>query len=242
MGGQRRYYLSSLQDLLASAEEDEYDLTPTAPSPSVPKTPTREPSVWDEVEEEKASFKALKIRAQRQGFVNARQEDVERLHLERQARADAERREAEARAAREQAALEHQRALKAFESRLQFELSMTEIRLSSEPKEAHGPVRKALLSLLTATRIPVGTPPSRIAQLVQDEIDTVAAPFRRVRDMRASALKYAQRQIDDGQLPYPEQVRLRQSVEAELAARVSSEWTPRRAERLVDALFDDIWP
>jgi hypothetical protein len=242
MGGQRRYYLSSLQELLSSAEDDEDDVAPNAPSPSVPKPPIRAPSVWDEVEEEKASFEALKIRSQRQGFVKSQQEDVERLQLERQARADAERREAEARAAREQAALENQRALKALESRFQFELSMAEIRLSSEPKEAHGPIRKALLSLLTPARIPIGLAPNRIAQLVQDEIDTVAAPFRRVRDMRASALKYAQRQIDDEHLSYSEQVRLRQSVEAELAARVTPEWTPRRTERLVDALLDDIWP
>ena len=242
MGGQRRYYLSSLQELLASAEDQEDDIVPTTPKPSIPKPTTREPSVWDEVEDERASFEALKIRSQRQGFENAQQEDAERLQREQRARADAERREAEARAAREQAALEHQRALKALEHRFQFELSLAEMRLYSEPKEAHGPIRKALLLLLTPARIPVGTSPDRISQLVQDEVDAVATPFRRVRDMRASALKYAQRQIDDGHLPYPEQVRLRQSVEAELAARITPEWTPRKTERLVDALLDDIWP
>ncbi len=227
---------------MASAEDEDDDIARATPKPSAPKPPVRESSVWDEVEEERASFEALKIRAQRQDFVTAQQEDSERLHQQRQARAHAEKREAEARAAREQAAIEQQRALKALEHRFQFELSLAEIRLSSEPKEAHGPIRKALLSLLTPARIPVGTSSDRISQLAQDEVDAVATPFRRVRDMRVSALKYAQQQIDDGHLPYPEQVRLRQSVEAELAARINAEWTPRRAERLVDALLDDIWP
>jgi hypothetical protein len=242
MGGQRRYYLSSLQELLSSAEDDEDDFAPPAPKPPAPSPPTRQPSVWDEVEEERASLEALKIRAQRQGFVKAQQNDAERLQREQQAQADAERREAEARAVHSRATAEHQQAVKALQSSLQFQLQMAELRLSNEPKEAHGTIRKALLSLLIPARIPVGTPPHRIAQVVQDEIDEVAAPFRKVRDIRESALKYARRQIDDGHLPYPDQLRLRQSVEAELAARVAPEWTPRRAERFVDALLDDIWP
>src|SRR5688572_8691851 len=106
MGGQRRYYLSSLQDLLSSAEDDEEDISPPAPRPSAPSPPMRQPSVWHEVEEEKASFEALKIRTLRHGFVKAQEDDAERLQRERQARADAERREAEARAASEQVTLE----------------------------------------------------------------------------------------------------------------------------------------
>jgi DNA-binding transcriptional MerR regulator len=242
MGGQRRYYLSSLQEVLASAEDEEADVVPTSVKASAPQPPRREPSVWDEVEEEKASFEALKIRAQRQGFLTAQQEHAERLERERQATAAAEKREAEARAAREQAALEQQRALKALEYRFQVELSLADMWLFREPKEAHGPIRKALLSLLTPARIPVGTSPDRISQLVQDEVEAVAAPFRRVREMRASALKYADREIEEGRLPYLDQKRLRDSVDAELTAQLSPDWTPRRAERLVDAILDELWP
>lgn len=246
MGGQRRYYLSALQDVLASAVSDDDDASPasapvTARS-SPPSPPKREPSVWDEVEEEKASFEALKVRSQRDIFVRSQQEDAERAKRERQVQLETERRESQARAAREAVALDQQRAAKEYQSRVQFELTLAEMRLPLEPREAHGAIRKALLSLLTPARIPVGTPSDRISQLVQDEIQTVVAPFKKVRDICAGALKYAERALSEGDLDFFEKKSLRESVEAELAAQLTPEWTPRRAERLVDSLLEELWP
>lgn len=246
MGGQRRYYLSALQDLLARAKSDENDEAPSGvPAPETtptPAPPKRERTVWDEVEEEKASFEALKIRSQRDIFVRSQQADEELAQQERSIRLDAERRESQARAAQAAAALQQQQALDEHHSRVKFELSLAELRLALEPPEAHGAIRRALLLLLTPEHIPVGTPPARISQVVNDEIKSAAAPFKKVLGIRADAMKYAERALSKGDLDYFEKSRLRESIESELAARLTPDWTPRRAERLVDFLLSDIWP
>lgn len=246
MGGQRRYYLSVLRDVLTSAEE--HDPAPT-PSPSRtsdashPTTSTpmpREASVWDEVEEEKASFEALKIRAQREVFMRTQDEDAERILRERQAMAEAARRAADARAAEEQAALAEKRAMKDHVARLQFELSVAEVRLLSEPEESHAAVRRALFLLLTPERVPVGTASNRISQLVQDEVRTVVAPFHRVRALRKDGVRYAEKELAKEDLSFQELRQRLKTIDEEINARVKSDWTPLRVTRLVDDLLDEL--
>ncbi len=137
---------------------------------------------------------------------------------------------------------DHQRAEAELRTRLQFELSLAEIRLLAEPAEAHGAIRKDLHALLTVGRIPVGTSAHHVSQMIQDEIDTAAAPYRRVRGLQEEAMKSAERELSASGLTYSQKQRLRQTVEQELGARVTPEWTPRRAERLVESLLDELWP
>ncbi len=92
MGGQRRYYLATLKAMLSSAEDTE---EPTPPQPPLATATnataaTREPSVWDEVEEERASLEALKVRALRDDLLRSQRDDAERAERERKARAENE--------------------------------------------------------------------------------------------------------------------------------------------------------
>ncbi len=240
MGGQRRYYLSALRELLRDAEEptpNDIDVTSDSSEPAA-----RGPSAWDEVEREKASFEAVKIRSQRADYLRDRSEAAAEAQKARATQAQAALRESNARALREQADLERERSVKAHESNLQYHLTLGELSLRKEPEEAQSAIRRALLALLTSQRIPVGTPSYRIMQLVSDEINAAAAPFRRVRELRAKGSVCAQRQLADSDLDYATRTRLRDAVEAELMARVTAEWTPRKVERVVDATLDDMWP
>ena len=76
--------------------------------------------------------------------------------------------------------------------------------------------------------------------MVRDEIANVAAPFRRVKELRDAGVKYADRELDDCEVDYGTRCKIRRVVEAELVARVRAEWTPRRVERMVDVLLDDL--
>lgn len=249
LGGQRRYYLQAIRDLLAAAEDDDEEaeldrravneprLTPDRPSSA---TPPEEPSPWDEVEEERASFDALKVRTAREDYVKGRQDAAQRAERERLARLEAERRAAEERAGREREERERASLKNLHDMMARAEVGRGDYYLLSEPNEAHPAIRKALLALLTPGRIPDSVTAAQMTQLVRDEIARIAAPFRRVHELRDAGAKYADRELDDCDVDYGTRCRIRRAVEAELLACVTPQWTPHRVERTVDALLDDL--
>lgn len=249
LGGQRRYYLHAIRDLLAAAEDEDEETESERPARSeshlTSARPTsaaspEEPSPWDEVEEERASFEAMKVRTARGDYVKARGDAAERAERERLARIEADRRASEERAARERAERERATLKDLHDTMIRAEVGRGEYYLLSEPNEAHPAIRQALLALLTPGRIPDGVTAAQMTRLVRDEISNAAAPFRRVKELRDTGAKYADRELDDCEVDYGTRCRIRRAVEAELLARVTAEWTPRRVERCVDLLLDEL--
>jgi len=246
LGGQRRYYLHVIRDLLASAEDEgnpepEQNLGPKARlTPSSPSKPEFEPSPWDEVEEEHASFEAVKVRTARDQYLKTQRENAERAQRESLARLEADRRASEARAATERHERERATARSQHAEMLRQEVGRADYYIVFEPNEARPAIRKAVLAVLAPGRIPIGATASQVTQLIRDEIATAAAPFRRVKELTDNGAKYADRELDECDIDYSTRCRIRRAIEAELSARVAADWTPRRVERAVDALLDDL--
>jgi excisionase family DNA binding protein len=235
-GGHRRFDLDALREVRDQAESAAID----RPARTVRASEPERQEWWDEVDAERASLEALKVRTERADFLRARQEATSRAEDEERSRQRAEEEAVEAKANRDREAAAHRAAATQHEAMLQGRLALFEGALFFQPDEARAAIRKALIALCTPANIPRGTSVYQVDALIRAEIDRVAGPYNRVVELRRQGARYAEAELLGDELDYAASLRVRKEVDAELQAMVKADWSPARVEQFVDDVLDGL--